>query len=234
VVLATGLVARPARRTVVGMLAGTGMAAAVSFHACCRFLLPSRLGRRPDGADAGPADRFSAAARRRADRRGCLTTRCFAGGGEGVRRVLDPRRLRAAAHGDCRQCDTYVVHPNMLLFTVSRDANLRGTECLGTGHHDERLPAFSHRHAADIADLRWCRRGRVMLLWVKRLRCPWRSVGGLRKVIVGNSFRGLAARHHMKHPLVRLAGYGTPPVGSLDELGRNRGIGHCRSKALDQ
>jgi DDE superfamily endonuclease len=31
VVLATGLVARPARRTVVGMLAGTGMAAAVSF-----------------------------------------------------------------------------------------------------------------------------------------------------------------------------------------------------------
>jgi hypothetical protein len=82
VVLATGLVARPARRAVVGMLAGTGMAAAVSFHACCRFLLPSRLGRRPDRADAGPADRFSAAARRRADRRGCLTTRCFAGGGE--------------------------------------------------------------------------------------------------------------------------------------------------------
>jgi hypothetical protein len=60
--------------------------------------------------------------------------------------------LRAAAHGDCRQCDTYAVQPNMLLFTVSRDANLHGTECLGIGHHDERRPAFSHRHAADIAD----------------------------------------------------------------------------------
>jgi hypothetical protein len=35
-------------------------------------------------------------------------------------------------------------------------------------------------------------------------------------------FEGLAARHHMKHPLVRLAGYGTPPVGCHDELGRNR------------
>jgi hypothetical protein len=35
--LATGLVARAARRTVVGMLAGAGMAAVVSFHACCRF-----------------------------------------------------------------------------------------------------------------------------------------------------------------------------------------------------
>src|ERR1700756_1927351 len=37
VLLATGLVARTARRTVVGMLAGSGMAAAVSFHAVCRF-----------------------------------------------------------------------------------------------------------------------------------------------------------------------------------------------------
>ena len=35
--LATGLVARTARRTVVGMLAGAGMAAVVSFHAVCRF-----------------------------------------------------------------------------------------------------------------------------------------------------------------------------------------------------
>jgi hypothetical protein len=35
-------------------------------------------------------------------------------------------------------------------------------------------------------------------------------------------FEGLAARHHMKHPLVRLAGYGTPPVGCHDESGRNR------------
>jgi hypothetical protein len=35
--LATGLVAQTARRTVVGMLAGTGMATVVSFHAVCRF-----------------------------------------------------------------------------------------------------------------------------------------------------------------------------------------------------
>jgi hypothetical protein len=35
--LATGLVARTARRTVVGMLAGAGMAALVSFHSACRF-----------------------------------------------------------------------------------------------------------------------------------------------------------------------------------------------------
>jgi hypothetical protein len=37
VLLATGLVARTARRTVVGMLAGAGMAAVVSFHSACRF-----------------------------------------------------------------------------------------------------------------------------------------------------------------------------------------------------
>jgi DDE superfamily endonuclease len=36
-VLATGLVGQSARRTVVGMLAGAGMAAVVSFHAVCRF-----------------------------------------------------------------------------------------------------------------------------------------------------------------------------------------------------
>ncbi|WP_219070846.1 transposase, partial [Candidatus Mycobacterium methanotrophicum] len=35
--LATGLVARTTRRTVVGMLAGAGMAALVSFHSACRF-----------------------------------------------------------------------------------------------------------------------------------------------------------------------------------------------------
>ena len=35
--LATGLVTQTTRRTVVGMLAGAGMAAAVSFHAVCRF-----------------------------------------------------------------------------------------------------------------------------------------------------------------------------------------------------
>ena len=37
VLLATGLVARTTRRTVVGMLAGAGMAALVSFHSACRF-----------------------------------------------------------------------------------------------------------------------------------------------------------------------------------------------------
>src|SRR5271166_42389 len=37
VLLATGLVARTARRTVVGMLAGAGLAALVSFHSACRF-----------------------------------------------------------------------------------------------------------------------------------------------------------------------------------------------------
>jgi hypothetical protein len=42
VLLATGLVARTRRRTVVGMLAGAGMAAVVSFHAACRFFSASR------------------------------------------------------------------------------------------------------------------------------------------------------------------------------------------------
>lgn len=49
VLLATGLVARTSRRTVVGMLAGAGMAAVVSFHSACRFFSahrwePDRLG----------------------------------------------------------------------------------------------------------------------------------------------------------------------------------------------
>ena len=49
VLLATGLVARTNRRTVVGMLAGAGMAAVVSFHSACRFFSthrwePDRLG----------------------------------------------------------------------------------------------------------------------------------------------------------------------------------------------
>ena len=35
--LATGLVTRTTRRTVVGMLAGAGMATLVSFHSACRF-----------------------------------------------------------------------------------------------------------------------------------------------------------------------------------------------------
>jgi DDE superfamily endonuclease len=36
-ILATGLVARTSRRSVVGMLAGAGMTGRVSFHAACRF-----------------------------------------------------------------------------------------------------------------------------------------------------------------------------------------------------
>lgn len=49
VLLATGLVARTGRRTVVGMLAGAGMATVVSFHSACRFFSthrwePDRLG----------------------------------------------------------------------------------------------------------------------------------------------------------------------------------------------
>ena len=35
--LVTGLIAQTARRTVVGMLAGAGVAAVVSFHTVCRF-----------------------------------------------------------------------------------------------------------------------------------------------------------------------------------------------------
>ena len=36
-ILATGLVAQTGRKSVVGMLAGCGMQAAVSSHAACRF-----------------------------------------------------------------------------------------------------------------------------------------------------------------------------------------------------
>lgn len=42
VLLATGLVARTSRRTVVGMLAGAGMATVVSFHSACRFFSAHR------------------------------------------------------------------------------------------------------------------------------------------------------------------------------------------------
>lgn len=49
VLLATGLIARTSRRTVVGMLTGAGMSAVVSFHSACRFFSthrwePDRLG----------------------------------------------------------------------------------------------------------------------------------------------------------------------------------------------
>ena len=48
-ILATGLVARTSRRTVVGMLTGSGCSAVASFHAACRFFShavwdPDRLG----------------------------------------------------------------------------------------------------------------------------------------------------------------------------------------------
>ena len=42
ILLATGLVARTSRRTVVGMLAGVGMGAVVSFHSACRFFSAHR------------------------------------------------------------------------------------------------------------------------------------------------------------------------------------------------
>jgi hypothetical protein len=42
VMLATGLAARTYRRTVVGMLAGAGMTAVVSFHSACRFFSTHR------------------------------------------------------------------------------------------------------------------------------------------------------------------------------------------------
>ena len=64
--LASGLVAQTARRTVVGMLAATGMAAIVSFHTCCRFFSPS-LGHRSARARLGVADRVAAAGRARGD-----------------------------------------------------------------------------------------------------------------------------------------------------------------------
>jgi SRSO17 transposase len=40
-VLATGMVAQTGRRSVVGMLAGAGMARKLSFHAACRFFSPA-------------------------------------------------------------------------------------------------------------------------------------------------------------------------------------------------
>ena len=58
-------------------------------------LLPPRLGHRPNRADAGPADRVPVARRRRGDRGGGRRHAVSPVGAEGVRRVLDPRRLRA-------------------------------------------------------------------------------------------------------------------------------------------
>ena len=48
-VLATGMVARNGRRTVVGMLSGARMAGAVSFHAACRFFSQGGQGHRQPG-----------------------------------------------------------------------------------------------------------------------------------------------------------------------------------------
>ena len=93
--LATGLVAQTTRRTVVGMLAGAGMAAVVSFHSACRFF----------SHHAWDTDRLGLALARlivdrllrrgRADRGGGRRHAVPPLGAEGVRRVLDPRRVRA-------------------------------------------------------------------------------------------------------------------------------------------
>ncbi len=58
-------------------------------------LLPPCLRHRPARADAGPADRVPVARRRRGDRRGGRRHAVSPVGAEGVRRVPDPRRLRA-------------------------------------------------------------------------------------------------------------------------------------------
>lgn len=62
VLLATGLVARTRRRTVVGMLAGAGMATVVSFHWGVPVLLRPPLGGRSAGLGGGAAGRGQAAA----------------------------------------------------------------------------------------------------------------------------------------------------------------------------
>ncbi|HET9564450.1 MAG TPA: hypothetical protein VFP27_08065 [Mycobacterium sp.] len=69
VLLATGLVAQTARRTVVGMLVGAGVAAVVSFHGCCRFFSQHRWDVDRIGLVLA-RDRGSAAGCGCADRRG--------------------------------------------------------------------------------------------------------------------------------------------------------------------
>ena len=63
VLLATGLVAQAARRTVVGMPVGAGVAAVVSFHGCCRFFSQHRWDVDRIGLVLAAADRGSAAGR---------------------------------------------------------------------------------------------------------------------------------------------------------------------------
>lgn len=92
--LATGLVAQAMRRTVVGMLAATGMAAIVSFHTCCRFFW-CIAGHRSARARLGAGDRVPAALRGRGDRGGRRRHPVPPLGTQGVRCVLDARRFRA-------------------------------------------------------------------------------------------------------------------------------------------
>lgn len=76
-VLATGLVARTSRRTVVGMLAGARMAAVVSFHSACRFF----------SASVWDADRLGLATAR------LVVTRLI-GDGEPITVVIDDSLFR--------------------------------------------------------------------------------------------------------------------------------------------
>ena len=92
--LATGLVTRTTRRTVVGMLAGAGMAAVVSFHSACRFFSQyawdtDRLGLAVARliVDRLLPDRYGD---HRRGRRHLVPPL----GQEGASRVLDPRRRR--------------------------------------------------------------------------------------------------------------------------------------------
>lgn len=76
-VLATGMVAQTGRRTVVGMLAGAGMAQRVSFHAACRFF----------SAAVWDVDRLGLAA-------AGLIVRCLLGPGEPIVVAVDDTLLK--------------------------------------------------------------------------------------------------------------------------------------------
>ncbi len=88
--LASGLVAQTARRTVVGMLAATGMAAIVSFHTCCRFFSAHRW----DTDRLGLALAWLIVSRLLAERAAIEVviddTLFRRWGSQGARRVLDP------------------------------------------------------------------------------------------------------------------------------------------------
>lgn len=76
-VLATGMVAQRGRRTVVGMLAGAGMASRISFHAACRFF----------SAAVWDVDRLGLAA-------AGLIVRCLLGPGEPIVVAVDDTLLK--------------------------------------------------------------------------------------------------------------------------------------------